>query len=383
LHVTTGTFIQLSNPDLKVDYYTAEIVKSTEYSCYGVELSGWGCVSVDSYRYGFQDQETDKELWSGVVSYLYRIEDPRLGRFFSADPLAPEYAYNSPYAFSENMVINMVELEGLEAAPPAGAPSDQQIMYQNPNVVTTQAGVNLNGPPQDPGAFLQAPLDLSTLTGTQQQMGTRILQHYLAFQEAMLADPMSPWNQGLGIPTNMLFVNIGISAFNLNTPVNVTMMDPGAKPGAGGLPVVFSLNCNGVPGEAFGGLVQTNSGPGGANPDGTVVAVGSQDLSISRNTLVAGFISIRASDVVLNRPNAQGLESRFWSLFNHSLILRDRIIIRNENQAPRSALGDIYPSVPANARVLLAWYGIGFRAVNIGVGFLFPNLIKSDGDFIQ
>jgi hypothetical protein len=42
------------------------------------------------------------------------MHDPRLGRFFAVDPLAPEYPHNSPYAFSENVVINAVELEGLE-----------------------------------------------------------------------------------------------------------------------------------------------------------------------------------------------------------------------------------------------------------------------------
>lgn len=42
------------------------------------------------------------------------MHDPRIGRFLSIDPLAPEYPHNSPYAFSENRVIDMVELEGLE-----------------------------------------------------------------------------------------------------------------------------------------------------------------------------------------------------------------------------------------------------------------------------
>ncbi|MEZ0128963.1 HYD1 signature containing ADP-ribosyltransferase family protein [Flavobacterium sp. LBUM151] len=37
-----------------------------------------------------------------------------MGRFFAVDPLAHEYSYNSPYAFSENRVIDMSELEGLE-----------------------------------------------------------------------------------------------------------------------------------------------------------------------------------------------------------------------------------------------------------------------------
>lgn len=42
------------------------------------------------------------------------MHDPRIGRFFALDPLAPEYPHNSPYAFSENRVIDGVELEGLE-----------------------------------------------------------------------------------------------------------------------------------------------------------------------------------------------------------------------------------------------------------------------------
>jgi hypothetical protein len=40
---------------------------------------------------------------------------PQTGRFWQADPLADEYVYNSPYAFSENKVTAHVELEGLEA----------------------------------------------------------------------------------------------------------------------------------------------------------------------------------------------------------------------------------------------------------------------------
>ncbi|HMR29270.1 MAG TPA: hypothetical protein PKE21_17465 [Flavobacteriales bacterium] len=42
-------------------------------------------------------------------------EDMKVGRFLSLDPLAAKYPHNSPYAFSENRVIDAVELEGLEA----------------------------------------------------------------------------------------------------------------------------------------------------------------------------------------------------------------------------------------------------------------------------
>jgi RHS repeat-associated protein len=71
--------------------------------------------SVD-YRYGFQGQETDSEIKGegNSVNYMFRMHDPRVGRFFAVDPLAGEYPWNSPYAFSENRVLDGVELEGLE-----------------------------------------------------------------------------------------------------------------------------------------------------------------------------------------------------------------------------------------------------------------------------
>ena len=73
--------------------------------------------SASGYRYGFQGQEKDDEVKGegNSVNYKYRMHDPRIGRFFAVDPLSKQYPHNSPYAFSENMVIHAVELEGLEA----------------------------------------------------------------------------------------------------------------------------------------------------------------------------------------------------------------------------------------------------------------------------
>jgi len=51
------------------------------------------------------------------INYKFRMHDPRIGRFFAVDPLAPKYPWNSPYAFSENRVIDAIELEGLESVP--------------------------------------------------------------------------------------------------------------------------------------------------------------------------------------------------------------------------------------------------------------------------
>ena len=70
----------------------------------------------EGYRYGFQGQESDPEVKGegNSVNFTYRMHDPRLGRFFARDPLAGKYPWNSPYAFSENRVIDGIELEGLE-----------------------------------------------------------------------------------------------------------------------------------------------------------------------------------------------------------------------------------------------------------------------------
>jgi RHS repeat-associated protein len=75
---------------------------------------------MDSYRYGFQNQEKDDELKGAgnSVNYTYRMHDPRIGRFFAVDPLASKYPQWSPYVFSGNQVVHMVELEGLEPSNP-------------------------------------------------------------------------------------------------------------------------------------------------------------------------------------------------------------------------------------------------------------------------
>jgi len=58
----------------------------------------------------------DDELKGEGNSYAftYRMHDPRVGRFYARDPLANKYPWNSPYVFSENKLIQFVELEGLE-----------------------------------------------------------------------------------------------------------------------------------------------------------------------------------------------------------------------------------------------------------------------------
>jgi RHS repeat-associated protein len=91
---------------------------STTYNPLGMESRS---VSSEAYRFGFQGQEKDPE-WTGQqgshLAFKYRIHDARIGRFLSIDPLTKDYPWNSPYAFSENRVIDKIEFEGLEMANP-------------------------------------------------------------------------------------------------------------------------------------------------------------------------------------------------------------------------------------------------------------------------
>jgi RHS repeat-associated protein len=96
-------------------FYQPDVVSATDYYPFGSIMPGRS-FNTGNYRYGFQGQEMDNEI-KGVgnsINYKYRMHDPRLGRFFAVDPLAPKYPHNSPYTFSENRVIDAIELEGAE-----------------------------------------------------------------------------------------------------------------------------------------------------------------------------------------------------------------------------------------------------------------------------
>jgi len=85
------------------------------YSPFGVVLEGRNYTFGSGYRYGFQAQEQDAELWEGAVNYKYRVEDPRLGRFFSVDPLVKNFAWFAPFVYCENRIMDRKELEGAES----------------------------------------------------------------------------------------------------------------------------------------------------------------------------------------------------------------------------------------------------------------------------
>jgi RHS repeat-associated protein len=100
--------------------YKPEVASAQDYYPFGMEMVG-RAYNPALYRFGFNGQEDDNEI-SGIgnnLSFKYRIEDTRLGRFFSVDPLSGKFVWNSPFAFACNMPIRYRELEGAEVAKPA------------------------------------------------------------------------------------------------------------------------------------------------------------------------------------------------------------------------------------------------------------------------
>ncbi|WP_198037760.1 RHS repeat domain-containing protein [Mariniflexile maritimum] len=95
--------------------FTADVLTYSDFYPFGSVLPNRHGSS-DSYRFGFQGQEKDDEIKGegNSLNYTFRMHDPRVGRFFARDPLEKAYPFYSPYQFSGNRPIDMIELEGLE-----------------------------------------------------------------------------------------------------------------------------------------------------------------------------------------------------------------------------------------------------------------------------
>jgi hypothetical protein len=71
--------------------------------------------------------------------YGMRMYNPRIGRFFSTDPLAPDYPHLTPYQFASNTPISAIDLDGLEAEVVIGGePAGKTLIFVHSKDETVQ-----------------------------------------------------------------------------------------------------------------------------------------------------------------------------------------------------------------------------------------------------
>ncbi len=157
---------------------------------FGVVLKGrnW---STEEYRYGFQNQEQDEELWEGAVTFKYRVEDARLGRFFSVDPKSREYPFYTPYSFSGNKLIQAIELEGLEEFIKTDYINAAGQLYRTVVYMVTAYGVGPNS--GNSGQVGNDVITVHTSTVTEQNDGT-FIEAYTGTNIGAPADIGTPQN---------------------------------------------------------------------------------------------------------------------------------------------------------------------------------------------
>jgi YD repeat-containing protein len=110
-----------------------EILQERNYYPFGLQHKGYNNQingAINNYKQ-YQYQEFTEDLGLNTHEWKYRFSDPAIGRFWSIDPLVDDYRYQSPYNFSENRVIDGVELEGLEYV------TVQHIMNGSTHISTT------------------------------------------------------------------------------------------------------------------------------------------------------------------------------------------------------------------------------------------------------
>jgi RHS repeat-associated protein len=96
--------------------YRAEVLNQTDFYPFGM-ISRSTTASGGDYRFGFQGQEKDDEVYGAPgtsLAFEYRMNDPRIGRFLSIDPLVKNYPDISPYAYVANSPIVYVDIDGRE-----------------------------------------------------------------------------------------------------------------------------------------------------------------------------------------------------------------------------------------------------------------------------
>ncbi|MBK6984134.1 MAG: hypothetical protein IPH32_04970 [Bacteroidetes bacterium] len=178
------------------------------------------------------------------------------------------------------------------------------------------------------------------MSGTPQEMGKQITNHFYKMIEYQISDPNSELNLFGSVAVSSIFSNIGSSNFPLNTPINTTYeVSPGNE-----INVQLSLNgLTGSPVEAMSlGNINHNSTTNGNNVSSSTTVVNPTNFGGSVTMTAFGTSLVTGGQTKIVVADAARLSTIVGSRYNHGFILRDKLQIWKER------VPSLYPNVPAN-----------------------------------
>ncbi len=98
-----------------------EIIQRNFYYSFGLRANAPHFLPGETPKnqYLYNGKELEEELGLEWLSYGFRMYDPAIGRFPSVDPIADQFAWVSPFNYTENEPVGHIDLWGLQKnAPP-------------------------------------------------------------------------------------------------------------------------------------------------------------------------------------------------------------------------------------------------------------------------
>jgi RHS repeat-associated protein len=92
----------------------AKVISGTDYYAFGAAMPSrsYQDAGYSKYRYGFNGKENDEDIGEGVMDFGERLQNTKVGRWTTIDPLADKYASLSPYAYVANSPIQAIDPDG-------------------------------------------------------------------------------------------------------------------------------------------------------------------------------------------------------------------------------------------------------------------------------